>query len=360
MKRKEDIDRLDEMLAKHLQREPAPFDFEQWARRFPEDAKLVQSGFARPVPNRKTQLVQIGRCIMTSRYTKLVGAAAVVLMALSFLFPGRNGIVPESVAWADVQKAVEQTHSARVTGTRNCFFSKDETPTYKLGLEKLFSLSQGYADRTFTEDGRLIIESAYDLPTGTMTVLFPTYKRYYRTQVPQEFREKVKQVTPDEFFKWLWASGDYRKVGPKEVQGIQAIGFEIPDIVERFTGGLGLTAKLVDFFLSFGQGKACMWVNPKTRLPIQVEAEGEVKPCLLTGYRDMRLREIDDRWEFDVELDGAQFLPAIPEDYQELTLPAALNARSAFYVAGAGFIAPAFLAARRSRRRRNRMPVAAS
>ncbi len=40
MKRNDDINRLDEMLAKHLRREPAPFDFEQWAHRFPEQAHM--------------------------------------------------------------------------------------------------------------------------------------------------------------------------------------------------------------------------------------------------------------------------------------------------------------------------------
>lgn len=356
MKRKDDIDRLDEMLAGHLRREPASFDFEQWAQKFPEDAKLVRTGFARPVPNRRTQLIQIGRMIMTSRYTKLGTIAAVVLIGLAFLFPSGNGIMPESVAWADVQKAIEQAHSARVTGTRDCFFSSDETPTYKLRVEKLFSLSDGYVDRTFTEDGRLIIELAYDMRNGTATVLFPTYKKYYRTEVPAEFREKVKQATPEKVFEWLWASGEYRKAEPKEVQGVQAAGFEVSDLTDRFTQGLGLDGRMMSFFLSFGPANACLWVNPKTRLPIQIEFEGQIKPCLLTGYRNMKLREIDDRWEFDVELDGALFRPAIPEDYQELTLPAALSASAPFCVAGAA--APAFLAVRRLRRKSKKTPTA--
>lgn len=297
---------------------------------------------------------------MTSRYTRLAGVAAVVLVAVSFLFPGRHGIVPGSVAWADVQKAMEQVNSARVTGTRNCFFSADETPTYKLGLEKLFSLSHGYVDRTFTEDGRLIIELAYDLPTGTLTVLFPTYKRYYRTQVPREYGDRVKQATPEQCFEWLWASGNYRKIGPREIQGVQAIGFETADLPTRLTGGLGLSGKLVDFFFSVGEVNARMWVDPKARLPIQVEAQGKINPCLVTGFREMRLRELDDRWEFDVELDGAQFLPAIPKDYQELTLSLVSKAQAAVGVAGAGSIAPVLLAVRRSRRRRSKTPVAVS
>jgi hypothetical protein len=172
--------------------------------------------------------------------------------------------------------------------------------------------------------------------------------------------ESFGQVTPEKFFEWLFASGDYRKIGPQEVQGIQAIGFEVSDLTERLAGGMGLSKKLVDFFVSIGESSTRMWVDPQTRLPLLVEAEGKVKPCLLTGYREMTLREIDDRWEFDVEFDRAQFQPVIPEDYQELTLSPVSKAQAAMCVAGAGLITPAFLAARRSRRRRNRTPMAAS
>ncbi|OHB65787.1 MAG: hypothetical protein A2Y76_07880 [Planctomycetes bacterium RBG_13_60_9] len=322
MKPKDDIDRLDELLARRLHREPTAFDLEQWSREHPAEARLLRSGFAEPVCEQRISLERIWRCIMRSTYAKYAGIGVVLLVALSFLFPGRHGLVPESVAWADVQKAVEDIHTARVTGTRSCFFSNDETPTYKLGVEKLFSHS-GYVDRTYTEDGRLIIEFTYHLPTGTMTVLFPAYKKYYRTQVPPEVGERIRQVTPMKLFEWLFASGDYSKLDPREVQGIQAVGFEVPDLVERLTGGMQVSRKLVDFFLSLGPSRTCMWVNPQTRLPIQVEFEGKVNPCLVTGYREMTLREIDDRWERDVELDGGQFLPPIPEDYQELVLPGA-------------------------------------
>jgi len=359
MKREDDTDRLDEMLTQHLHREPAGFDPAQWAHRFPEEARLLRLGFPRPVPNRKTQLMQIGRYIMTSRHTKLVGAAAVVLMAVAFLFPGRHGIVPESIAWADVQEAMEQVQTIRVTGTRNCFFSRSETPTYRLGLEKLFSFSRGYIDRTFTEDGQLIIELAYDLQTGTVTVLFPTRKLYFRTQAPQALREETRQVTFRQFGESLFVSGDYRMIGPNDVQGIQAVGFEVSDLHSRLKAKLGLGGRLVDFFFSFGPARARMWANPKTRLPIQLEAEGKVNPCLVTGYREMTLREIDDRWDFDVEMDGAQFLPAIPEDYRELTLSPVSKAQAAFGIAGVGLLAPAFLAVKRSRRRRSRTPVTA-
>jgi hypothetical protein len=127
-------------------------------------------------------------------------------------------------------------------------------------------------------------------------------------------------VTFREFGESLFVSGDYRMIGPNDVQGIQAVGFEISDLHSRLKTKLGLGGKLVDLFFSFGPARARLWVNPKTRLPLQLEAEGKVNPCLVTGYREVTLREIDDRWDFNVKLDDAQFLPAIPEDYQPFRL----------------------------------------
>jgi hypothetical protein len=352
MKRTNDDTRLEEMLARRLRREPAAFDFDEWARRFPQEAKLAQRSFAGPDSHPRIRLPHIWRCIMESRYAKYAGAAAVLLVALAFLFPGRHSLVPESIALADVQKAIEEMQTGRATGTRNCFFGDTETPTYKLGVEKLFSVHYGYVDRTFTEDDRLIAEFTYHLPTGTVTLLFPTVRRYYRMEVPPEHREDAKKVTPQGFFTMLFASGDYRKLGPQEVQGIEAVGFEVSDLFERFVGGLGIGQNVARFFLAHGPETTRVWVNPKTRLPILVEAEGEVNPCLVTGFRKMRGTEINDRWEFEIQLDEAQFNPVIPEDYQELGLPVAAKAGGGLYCVGLASIPTVLLTTRRPGDRR--------
>ncbi len=349
MKEQKNDTRLDDMLARRLRREPAAFDFDEWARRFPHEAKLARSGFAGPDEGRRIRSPKVWRYIMESRYTKYAGVAAVVLVALAFLFPDRNAIVPESIAWADVQKAMEQIQTMRVTGTRNFFFGEDQTPTQKLSVEKLFSFSQGYVDQTFTEDGKLIIEFIYHLPTGTATVLFPTAKRYYRVQIPEARRDELQQITLEGLFEALFASGDYRQLEPKEVQGVRAVGFEVSDLTERLFGGLGGSQKIANFFFPVRSLNARVWVDPKARLPILVEAEGEVGPCIITGFRPMRLVEADDRWEFDIELDEAQFNPAIPEDYQELVLPLAAQAGAGLYGIGLASIPVVLVATKRSR-----------
>jgi len=184
-------------------------------------------------------------------------------------------------------------------------------------------------------------------------VLFPTVKKYYRTEIPADHRDRMLQMTREDFFNWLWASGNYRQIGPKQVQGIEAVGFEVADIVDRFLGldGLGLNAKLVDFFLRFQSRSVRMWVDPERRLPIQVEGEGEIAPCLITGYRKMRLCEIDDSFDFDADLDESLFNPEIPEDFEPLAVPGVAKAGavvSALAMAGI----PTVVIVRRRRRRR--------
>jgi len=350
MKRKKSDNQVDEMLARHLQREPAKFDFEQWAEKFPEEAKLAATGFAPVAPKTRIQLAQIWRCIMTSRYTKYASVAAVLLVALSFLFPGGNGIVPESIALADVQKAFEEQETARVTGMRNCFFGDDETPTYALSVEKSFSIHHGYADRTYNAQGELLIYVTYHLPSGMATVMFPTVKKYYRMEISPDYRDRAQQVTPESLFEGLWASGDYRKIGPKQVQGIEAVGFEISDLPDRILGGLGLNSTIFNFFFSVHSLNVRMWADPNRRLPIQVEGEGQINPCLVTGYRKMRLTEINDVWEFDVDFDESLFNPEIPDDYEQLAIPGVVKAGAALYATGLASIPIVLIRVRRSRR----------
>lgn len=352
MKRKKSDNQVDKMLARHLYHEPAEFDFDRWAEKFPEEARLATTAFTPRTTNRRIHFAQIWRCIMTSRYTRYASIAAVLLAVFSFLFPSHNGIIPESIVWADVQKALEEKQYARVMGTRDCYFGDDQTPTYKLSVEKLFSRSYGYADRTYMEDGRLIIEFTFHLPSSTMTVLFPTVKKYYRMEIPAEYRDRIQRMKPEGFFEWLWASGDYRQLESRQVQGIEAAGFEIRDLIDRLRDGMGISSRLVDFFFSVRSLNARIWVNPKTRLPIQVEANGELNPCLITAYRKMRLHEIDDRMDLDVELDESLFNPEIPEDYEQLAVPGAVKAGAALSITGLACVPFLLITRRRCARRR--------
>ncbi len=368
MKREGDMDRLDEMLAGHLRREPASFDFDQWARKFPEDAKLVQTGFARPAPNRRMQLMQIGRCIMTSQYTRLAGVTVVVLAAVSFLFPGGHGIVPESVVLADVQKAVQAQETVLATGKRTLCFGRK--PAFvPPGFEELFRKNlvaredgsytwtlisetyvspQGYANLVYTQDGELFAHACAD-SQGVATFLFPLARMYVRFPLSQDYRDAMAGFTIQGFIRMLYQSGDYRKIGPKQIDGINAIGFEATDWSKRMPKALN--AKAASFFLSAGDMTARAWIDPETKLPIRNEVEGEIAPCVVSLFEKAHLTIVDDTFTWGLPIDPAKFLPEIPEDYRKITLPngAAIGA-TASGVALAATVPWCISSVRRSRR----------
>jgi hypothetical protein len=348
MRRKDNIERLDEALARCLRRKPETFDFDEWAQNHPDAAALIRSGFAQHNSRSRIQFAQIWRCIMQSSYTRYVSAGIVLLALLGFLFPGGNG----NLALADVQKAMEEMQTARFTGVRNVFLGDNKEPVHKLTVEKLFWIYHGCVDRTF-EDGKLVIEFTCHVPTGTATVLFPQVKRYYHLQIPEDRREELRKITPDGLFETLFASGNCRKLEPRDIQGVKAIGFEVSDLTERVFGNLGGSQKIADFFFPVRSMSARMWVDPEARLPVLIEAEGEIGPCFITGYNKARLTEINDHWEFGIELDDAQFKPQIPADYQALIPPAA---KAGAVLSGVGLAsAPIVLLGIRHSRRRRRL-----
>lgn len=88
------------------------------------------------------------------------------------------------------------------------------------------------------------------------------------------------------------------------------------------------------------------------RLPVLVEFDGQIDPCLLTGYRRMRLTEINDMWEFNVDLDESLFNPTIPGDYQPLAVPAGAKVGAALSVTALAGVPCILIVRRRGRRRR--------
>ena len=117
---------------------------------------------------------------------------AIGFAVFSTLFPTPNGIIPESVAIADVQKAVQAQETVFATGTRTITFAEKPTlfPPAMAGLfEKApnedgsftlefraenFLSPQGFAAKIYTSDGQLVTQMGINNETGIAIVLLPT------------------------------------------------------------------------------------------------------------------------------------------------------------------------------------------
>jgi hypothetical protein len=338
----------------------------------PMDERTLSDAYAtmkRAVTSHQSRLrIVLWRRIMKSPYTRTAAVLAIGLAVFSVLFPTRNGLIPESVALADVQKAVQAQETVFVTGTRTITFA--EKPTFvPPGLESLFEkpveedgsfrlefaaetymTPKGVVGKFLTRDGQLLFQGSIHNETGKAIVLLPTAKAFIRFDMLAAYPERMAGFTIQGFIDMIYKSGDYRKVGPRRVQGIDAVGFEVSGWDKRILEGFN--PYIVKLLFNLEEGTGRIWIDPETNLPIQSESEVLLKACVLSFFKDADVKQIDDHFEWGVEIDEELFDPEIPEDYQELSPPsgAAIGvAASSVVLAG---VAPWCVLIHRRRRRR--------
>lgn len=272
---------------------------------------------------------------MKSPLTKTAAIVAIVLVVLSFLFPTRHGIVPASVALADVQEAVQAQETVIATGKRTLYFNRkpvfippgfgtlfeknligheDGSYTWTL-ISKTYVSPQGYANLVYTEDGQLLAHACAD-SQGVATFMFPPAKMYARSKLSQDYQDAMAGFTVHGFIKMLYQSGDYRRIGPKQIGTVDAVGFEVTDWRQRMPKALN--SRMASLLFNMRDVTARAWINPETRLPFRAEAEGEIAPCVVSLFEKARLTIVDDTFEWGIEIDEMTFLPEIPNDYQPI------------------------------------------
>lgn len=256
---------------------------------------------------------------MKSPYTHTAAIGIVLVVLLTLMLLGPNGVFPESVAMADVQEAVQKQQSAATRGTRTVTSETNEDKkTHALPVLKRLS-NLGYSDRTFDEDGELLIHVCHHYPTGTATVIFPPSKTYLQVNLGEDLRWGVWGMAPLEMFEYLFLEGENETVGSKQIGDVNAAGFAISDFEQRLFSGW--SPELVKFVLPIERSKCNVWVNPRTKLPITVDGEFEIGKCLVTGYRKLHMKEVNGPIQWDAEIDESEFLPGIPEGYQQVNVP---------------------------------------
>lgn len=286
--------------------------------------------------NQRVTRIKLWRKIMESKMTRY-SAAAVVAMAAALVLTNPFGGARHGVALADVQTALEAQQTVLAKGTR--VLTVDEMPALMPpGLAPLFERpggetgpfvlaltaetymsSQGCATKIYDKNGGFLAEGCVHTETGAATILFHTAKTYLRFDVPQEYRDMMARFTIQGFINMMYRSGDYRNIGPKRVQGIEAIGFQVTDAHKRLLGGFN--SPIVRFLCNMQQATARVWIDPKTRLPIRTEGDIEMKACLCSFFKDAHVEQVYNSFEWGIEIDEATFLPEIPEGYQKLNPP---------------------------------------
>jgi hypothetical protein len=343
---------LDSLLSQHVHHELAKFDFEQWAKKHPEDVRLLREGYRDSGRNVKTKIQNVWRFIMESKVTRYSAAAVVGLALTLVLFspfgtPGNGGVV-----LADVQQRVADIETMVLRGQKT--FSRPDEPgrvfefdgiKCQFDLVKYFSKQHGHTEEGYVE-GNLIYRITFNLPKKQTFILLPPWKKYVAFDSTDGLLKIMENLTPRGVFNLLLES-NCKELGPDTIDGVKVQGFAFQDADPV----KGLLPKPV---FDIQQCKGKVWIGIEEQLPVRIEGDIVIGKSLMTVFNDLNLREVNVLDKYNVELDASLFNTDIPEGYTEFTLSDILHlipVETKAGIAGLGIVPAGFIFWKRRRKR---------
>jgi len=310
MTRDRDNSWLDSLLSRQIHREPAEFDFPKWLQAHPDEARRLERGFEAVKRNEEKDTHPIWRCIMTSKITKCSVAAVLVLAAAAVLL-SPLGTSPGGVALAAVQEKVAQVSTMVLRGEK--VFSAVAEPNLVLRFDvvKYFSRQYGYMEEGRMK-GTLTYRMTWNLPEKQFLLLLPPWKKCLQRPFTEEQMQIMERLTPTRVIDLLLET-ESRRLGPAQIDGRAAEGFEFQDIQS-------IQNIVPKYLVDIQQGSGTVWVGTKELLPIRIEGDLLIGKSMMTVFTDMRLHEVAVLESHDGELPDSMFDLEIPEGYTEFQL----------------------------------------
>jgi hypothetical protein len=343
---------LDSLLSQHVHHEPAKFDIEQWARKYPDEARLLREGHRNSSSNARTKIQNIWRFIMESKVTRY-SAAAVVGLAIAFVLfspfgtPGNSGVV-----LADVQQRVADIETMVLRGqkTFSCPAEPDKVFEFdgikcQFDLVKYFSKQYGHTEEGYVE-GNLIYRITFNVPKKQTLIVLPPWKKYVAFASTDGLLKIMENLTPRGIFNLLLES-NYSKLGRTTIDGVEVEGFEFQDADPV----KGLLPKAI---FDVQQCKGKVWIGIEEQLPVRIEGDIVIGKSLMTVFNELNLHEVNVLDKYNVELDASLFNTDIPEGYTEFTLSDILHlipVETKAGIAGLGIVPAGFIFWKRRRKR---------
>jgi len=235
---------------------------------------------------------------------KLAVAAVIIVAVVLGLFEFSGSQSTSSVVWADVAQklGVSSQVTARVQSTNN-------QPGLPQAIEwegKIYMAPQlGYRMETFHGDQPSITTIIRNDQQKVLMLMHGSKEYTLRDLTPEELAELEEKQTacmsPEGIVDQL-LSGDYKELGRKTIDGVEAEGVEVknPSVVK--------VTPPEDHLYS-------LWVSIETGYPVQTETT--IKP----KNGEVRSTQIVNQIEWNAQLDPALFELTIPADYTEQPKP---------------------------------------
>jgi hypothetical protein len=225
----------------------------------------------------------------------LVSAAACIGIAVLVM-----SFVPGKSAFAT---AIEQFQKAK---TIVCRIST--TSPMPAGLMKLEQTGKLYFSAEYGTRSEMLMNGvpmiiSYEPPQGPATTVTPLTRSYTVVDYQAVHQNGQPGNAPDSFIRALTKlKGEAsRELGRKNLDGVEALGYEIPGQLLAVGPGEGIRSEL--------------WVDAQTYLPVRYVAETPVPAMPMAGFKGGTIEMVFDQFEWDTPLDPKLFVPDIPADY---------------------------------------------
>ncbi|UCF16411.1 MAG: LamG domain-containing protein [Phycisphaerales bacterium] len=283
-----------EEILKNIGAEQVPADIQKLAQETSNNfsKSLMQE---QPKPGRPVLL----EYIMNSRLPKLAAAAMIVIAVLI----GLNYIGDNSVAWATLVEHVEQikTVAYQMDMKMKGMMGMDKDKSVDIDMEAKLAYDEGFVINSTTHaDGESMKAKTYVLfAEDAIVSVIPQKKAYLKMKLTGELLEKFKKDNgdPRTMLKETMEY-EYTELGRDTIDGIRVEGIEVTDPAI----GEGMFDTVV----------AQLWCDVKNDLPVLMTMKGSAS----NGAVALDITLSGFNW--DAEIDPAELVPDIPEDYKLL------------------------------------------
>ncbi len=330
MKKKNDPQRLEELLEQHLKQSPVTFNFETWASEYPQEAERLRSGGVKSTRLTPILTLKSWRHIMTSPITRIAAVVITGFVLSLFLFPSNHSLFPGSIALADVQAAVKAQESVCATGTRSLTWQRkpklfppafahlfnttdnNEGPFHMTMTSRTWLTPEGLACQMSDSNNTRVASIVIGLEAKEVIILFPTVKLYVKFKIPEAYHSRLSGLTLQGMMGMMILSQGTLIDENRQIDGIDAIGFEITNLLDRYLGEFNPTFLRFLINIDQAQSTACVWVDPETKLPVRSEGTFHTGGCVLTFFEQAKMSFVGEGFEWDIENGEQGIYPGIP------------------------------------------------
>jgi hypothetical protein len=333
------------MLTRHVHRGHDEFDFEKWAEKHPDEARLLRCGFEDSGRSAKTKPYEIWRFIMESKVTRY-SAAAVVTLAMALILFGPFGTSDRGcIVWAQVARKIDKVQMIVHKEHRFYYELGEEEPFLKTDVIKHVSPKYGVVEEQYTTEGNLMHRVYVLGEPREIVAMFPEAKKYFKTPTSDGMAQLIDCMTPGGLVEYFMAK-EHTELGRSRIDGHEVEGFEAMDTE------IWPMPDTFHFLFPIKQITWRFWIDVENSLPVWAEYEIITDRGLFTGLKKLKIVCKAYDFEYHQEAQEEVFDPNIPDDYTEFKLTDLIPAEAKAGLVGLGILPAGFVFWRRRRRKR--------